>query len=179
MRGLYHKGDEPEDRERWRVVDEALSEVYMEGWLGTGAGVRVGAADGQSNFGYTSFPNGAQTSVRYELKVRQRWHGCGLYIKVWYTSPVGSTNTFSVTVGGRQTREGQNLLAPLSIFTTNLTPAGPAVAQDVKVYELTTATGIISAYFDVLSLRFVRNDPDANANELWQILAYYKVVEPS
>jgi hypothetical protein len=181
MKGITPLSETGFDRERWRTLSEAMSDVYMDGWLAPGAGALDGVGmrdDASQNFPFTSFPNGVTGRLRYNLWTRPRWHGCGIRLKVWYTSDPGSTATFNLSIGARQTRAGANLSVPLALFTQNLTPAGPAVAQDVGVFEYVSAPGLVSSHYDILSFRFVRDGAaDSNANEYWQVLAYYEFLE--
>lgn len=181
MKGITPLGETGFDRERWRTLSGAASEVYMEGWLGPGDWALDGVGvkdDATNNLPYTILPNGVTGRMRVNFKTRQRWHGCGFRLKVWYSADAGSTNTFNIAAGLRQLREGGSITTPLSLFAVNLTPAGPAVGQDVKTFEYVSAAGLVSAYYDILSLRIVRDGAaDSNANEYWQVLAYYEFLE--
>lgn len=181
MKGLTPLAETGLDRERWRTLSEVASDTYMKGWLAPGGGVPAGAGvvdDANGIFPYTLFPKGVLGQVKFSLWTRPRWHGCGVRLKVWYSSNAGSVATFNVTVGVRQTRAGANLGAPYALFTQALTPAGPAVALDVGMFEYVSAPGLVSSYYDVISFRFIRDGAaDANANEYWQVLAHYEFLE--
>lgn len=183
MRGIAtYPRDESDHLESRRTTSEALGEVYFEHFWepgdGTLSGTTTSAVD---NFGYVEFPDAATSSWKKTWRARSRWGRCGIYAKLWYTSPAGSTNTFDITFGARMISEGGNVGATFHIpFTTTASIAGPAVAKDVKTWEYVNPAVLVAPLHDLWSLRLNRSGAaDANNGALWVLGLYVKLTEPA
>lgn len=180
MKGIsiFPRG-EVDDLESRRTVSEALGEVYFEEFWEPGDGTYLSCTPSAAeNLGHLEFPDALTSSWKKSWKLRSRWNRCGIYAKLWYTSPAGSTNTFNITFGGRQLSAGGNLGTPAVTFTATASIAGPAVARDVKTWEYVNNGALLAGFYDLLSLRINRDGAvDANNGALWVLGLYVKLTE--
>ena len=162
--------------EQGRILGRAVDEVYFRVELEPGQGVLSGAAtviDATTYaFTFEDFPAAAGTNRRRNVRRKDLWPRTLIRMNVWYTSPVGSTNTFAIGVRVRQLGTGMSLATPALVANPTANVPGPAVANDVLFATLTTTVALLPAP-EVVGLSFTRNAPDANANALRVILVEF------
>lgn len=162
--------------ERKRILQRAVDEVYFRIEIEPGQGVLSGAAtavDGTTYaFDFEDFPAAAGTNRRRNVRRKDLWPKTLIRMNVWYTSPVGSTNTFAIGVRVRQLGTGMSLATPALVANPTANVPGPAVANDVLFATLTTTVALLPDP-EVVGLSFTRNAPDANANALRVILVEF------
>lgn len=154
--------------ERQRVRDRAIDELYfrlpMEPGVGaTFAGITVDTAT--YSMTVMDMPAGAVSAYRRTFPVRGLWPRTTARLNLWYTSPVGSTNAFSLRFLARQAGAGTVLTALSAVFSHDFTVPGPAVANTIlkTTYRV---TGAVLSSPDLFAYTFARLAPDANANAL-------------
>lgn len=182
MSGPFHPSAAPgaEQRENTRVLSERLGETYYAVERGAGTGAVLGGAAfvfrAAGQFTYVLFPNAATTRWAFPVKVRKDWRRMGVRWTVWYTSPGAGTANFSVGFGAAPYgAAGDNLGALADLFSSGQSLPGPAVAEDVLTFTYVQTAAPLGTYRPWVSLRLVRNDPDANANDLWVLSAYVEL----
>lgn len=181
MKGLHpYPQRESELREQWRVIGDVEDELYFGGFLEPNMGfadaglVRaVAFPDGS----YIEFPDAGTPVWWHRLRRRDRWLAAGLYVKIWYTSTVGSTANFQLDMGVRETQPGDVMGAgfPLRLATSLVFP-GPAVAGTEMAFEKSFAASVITGQGDLVQLSFNRVPADANVNPLRLLGVYYRVL---
>jgi hypothetical protein len=166
--------------ERQRVLHRAADETYFRLVFSPGEGVLDGAAtvvDGTTYvFPFEDYPAAAIAMRRKNVKLRELWPRTRVRMNLFYTSPVGSTNTFTVGFRLRQVGTGMSLATPFLVANPTANVPGPAVANDVLFATLTTTAAMLPTP-EVVSLTFTRAAPDANANALRVILVEFVLQE--
>lgn len=159
-----------------RVRDRALDEEYFRRELAAGRVAYEGTVTEPLNGNVVCmrFAAGAEAHAQKTVLLRDLWPRTRPRLTLWYTSPVGSTATFTVRfrirpfpAGGTTTSSG--------IFV-DFTPAGPAVANTVMTATVVIAGAMPSVQAPML-LRVGRLAGDANANDLDILLAVITLEE--
>lgn len=166
--------------ERKRIRDRALDEEYFQRAIWAGAVLyEAGGLDAiNQNAGVMRLPATAVATnpmLHRTFGFNALWPRTQPRLTIWYTAPGGSTNAFNLRFQLRHYPVG-GTTAPAVVFSTILTPAGPAVANDVL-----SATVVGGAIMPTLTapVRFavVRIGGDANANSLDILLAVVTMEE--
>lgn len=145
--------------------------------------VDIAAGDGIDEIGTILYPKvgdehvrripaaAAGTNQNFQRSVGARllWVKTVPRLYVWYSSPVGSTNTFSLRFVLRCFGAGSAMAA--SVFTTDFTTPGPAVANIVQLATVKGGGAFPSSPFGVAQFRLGRLGGDANPNDLDILLA--------
>lgn len=154
--------------EQQRLRDRAADETYFHMAIEPGVGATfAGITVDTATFSGTVFdmPPGAISAYRRTQVMRGLWPRTTLVLTLWYTSPVGSTNLFSVTMNGRQIGTGLALGAYAVTFSNPFTIPGPAVANTVLKATYRASAKLLSSP-ELFSFTLARLAPDANANAL-------------
>lgn len=162
--------------ERQRIRDRALDEEYFRRELAPGRVTYQGVVTEQlraaTDTWVMTFPAVAAGDNRHAVRqvaTRELWLRTRPRINVWYSSPVGSTNTFNFRFVIRCFGAGSGMVS--NVVTLDWSPAGPAVANTVQFTSATTGIIFPSSPFGVVQLRLGRLGGDANANDLDVLLA--------
>lgn len=158
--------------ENWRMTTELLERQVLRFDKGAGVGALIGGSAfvyrAAGFLTYVMFPNAATTGWSFSIPADPTWQKAAIRWTNWYTSPVGSTNNFAVTLAACPWGNvGDVLTALADTFTAARTWAGPAVAETIKTDVYVNGGAVISTAKPWFSFRVIRVDPDANANELW------------
>lgn len=161
--------------ENKRKLLRALDETYFR--------VDIAAGDGVDEVGTITYPKvgdevvrrfpvaaaGVNQNVQRSVAARDLWVKTVPRLYLWYSSPVGSTNTFSIRFVLRCFGDGSGMTS--GVFVTDFAPPGPAIAG--KVQRATVKGGAVfpSSPFGVAQFRYGRLGGDANANDLDVLLA--------
>lgn len=160
--------------EKERVLHRALDEAYFQRELAAGTAVYEGGAVADALNGIETvmrFPAaaaGVNTHARRTVGMNALWARTKPRLTIWYTSPVGSTNTFTVRFTVRMLPVG--IVIPTTIFFVDFTPAGPAAAN-TTLSATVLGSAVIPSVPAPLILRVGRLGGDANANALDVFLA--------
>lgn len=162
--------------ERQRVLHRAIDEVYFWVEIEPGAGALLGTSTvDATSFTFEDFPAAATTARRRTRRLLGLWPKTRVRLHLWYTSPVASTNLFTVGFSVRQVGVGTVLTASTLSATATATPPGPGVINDI-LYTTLTATGDFRPALPVCLFTVFRQ-PDANANAFRFILAAFELEE--
>ncbi len=165
--------------QRQRTLGKVLDEVYFRVEIEPGVGgLRGTSVVDATTFSYTfeDFPAAAVTVRRRARALRSLWPKTAVRLNLWYTSPVGSTNAFSINYSVRQLDVGMNLSAASLIINSTFTVPGPAVANDV-LFATYRDPGLVLPVPRVCQFSIRRSGPDANANDFRFILAEFVLEE--
>lgn len=165
---------DPVTLERKRIRQRAADEEYFRREIRPGASTYEGTVTESMNTGVVMrFPAaGAGTNAHASIVTegRELWARTRPCLKLWFTSPGGSTNTFNVRFVVRVFPQDALASSGL-VFSTDFSPAGPAVANTVQCVSL-VGGAILPAIMPVpVQLRVGRMGGDANANALDILLA--------
>lgn len=166
--------------ERKRIRDRALDERYFQVELWPGAVLyEAGGADAiNQNAGVMQLPATLITinpMVHRQCKLLDLWPRTRPRLTMWYTSPVGSTNAFNLRFQARHYPAG-GTTAPAVLFSTILTPAGPAVANTIQTATI-VGGAIVPSITAPLRFAIARVGGDSNANALDILLAVVAMEE--
>lgn len=182
IKGLHPFPQRPSEiQENWRATREALEHVYFRKWLIGATGIGLGGsaealvANATQPLPGVQFPNAATSSWRWTIPLDPLVGPAIARVTFWFSSPVGSTNTFSITCAVRSyDTTGTSAL----IGTSTANYAGPAVADTWQQGGPIVLSALPFLAGRHLSLRATiqRNDPDANANTLDFIQALLEIL---
>jgi hypothetical protein len=113
---------------------------------------------------------GTNPSVYKTVSARKLWPRTIPRLKLWYTSPVGSTNTFSVRFVLWVIGAGA-LTSATAIFATDMLVPGPTIANTEMFATVKGGAMFPSSPFGGAEFRIGRLGGDANANDLDILLA--------
>lgn len=153
--------------ERQRVLRRALDELYFRPAIVAGRALYVGAVTEVANSlaFVMRLPAGATTAATVMVPEMALWPRCRPRMDVIYTSPVGSTNLFSLRFTLRAFGPGGTTTP--STLTVDWTAPGPAVANDIlSTSAVITAGTVWTSPFGVVRPSLTRLGPDGNANDL-------------
>jgi hypothetical protein len=157
--------------EQKRILSRALDEVYFRRELAAGLLVYEGGAADAVNLNavVARMPHGAaapanNSFAHRKVAYRDLWARTRPRLNLWYTSPVGSTAAFDLRFQVRMYAPG-GTTAPATLFSVQLTPVGPAVANTV-LFTTIVGTALVPSLPAPLRLTLVRLGGDANANDL-------------
>lgn len=169
--------------ERQRIRDRALDERYFHVEIEPGQGVAPAAIVPDAatfSFNFEDWPPGAATNRRRNVRRLELWPKTLIRLHLWYTSPVGSTNAFTIGFRLRQLDAGLSLAAaaaaPILVTNPSFSFPGPAVANDVLYGTGTTTVSVLPSP-RVCGVTLTRIAPDANANDFRFILADFEFRE--
>jgi hypothetical protein len=158
--------------EKERVLHRVIDEGYLNVEFAAGVCAYFGAVTevDVNNALVMRFPNGATTFARRVVAGRALWPRTRLRFNVWYTSPVGSTATFSFQ-GVIWAHDAGGAIAGAGLSVAWTAP-GPAVAgTPMKTSAVLTSSPVLSSPREVVRLALGRTDPDTNVNDLDVFLA--------
>lgn len=157
-----------------RAVQRAIDETYFKAEIAAGVGVYEGTVTEPKNgdevvMRFPAAAAGTNAHVQHSVAARPLWVRTRPRLWIWYTSPVGSTNAFSIRFVLRVFGSGSTSVN--NIFTVDFIARGPAAAGGIL-----SATAVGSAIFPtspygVAQLRVGRLGGDANPNDLDILLA--------
>lgn len=157
--------------EQKRILSRALDEVYFRVDLASGLLIYEGGAANaiNQNAAVARLPHGAAAPANNSfghraVGFRDHWALTRPRLNLWYTSPVGSTAAYDLRFQLRMFAIG-GTTAPSMIFSVQLTPAGPAVANTV-LFTTIVGTALVPALPAPLRLTLLRLGGDANVNDL-------------
>lgn len=143
----------------------------------------VGALRGTStvdattfNFTFEDFPAAGITARRRTRRLLGLWPRTAARFHLWYTSPVASTNLFTLAFTVRQLDAGMLLSGPAANINQGFTAAGPGTINSV-LYATFVATGTFASTLRVCNFTFSRQGPDANANDFRFIFGAFELME--
>jgi hypothetical protein len=160
--------------ERERVLHRALDEEYLTRELAPGRVLyEAGGLDAiNANAGVMRLPATLVTvnpMVHSQVGMNSLWPRTRPRLNIWYTSTVGAVAAFNLRFQARLYAVG-GTTAPAVLFSTILTPPGPAVANTV-LFATALAGAVIPSIPAPLRFAVVRIGGDANANDLDILLA--------
>lgn len=166
--------------ERERVKIRAIDEDYFRVEMEPGVGGLQGASTVDAatlSYTFEDFPAAATTIRRRTRKARALWAGCGIRLNLWYTSPVGSANLFTLGFNYRPADAGASLAGTPTPANVTFTAPGPAVANDVLFITVVAPGKIILPGRRVAQFSFRRTGPDANPNDFRFVFAEFVMEE--
>lgn len=158
---------------RWRNLLGAVDEEYFRRELKPGCVVYEGTVTeplvGNANvMRFAAAGAGVNAHAATQVEQRALWALTRPRLLLWYSSPVGSTNTFSVRFVVRHFAVGNTLSN--NVFVVDFTPPGPAVAN-TELFATVVGTAVMPVVPSPIQLRVGRLGGDANANALDVVLA--------
>lgn len=166
--------------QRQRVTNQALDETYFKVALAAGLQPYEGVVTEPKNgdaivMRFPAAAAGTNAHAQRTVESRALWPKTRPRVSVWYTSATGSTNTFNLRFVLRVFGNGSTMTN--SVFVTDFSPAGPAVAGDVKFISCVGGGVFPTSPFGVAQFRLGRLGGDANANGLDILLAVVTLEE--
>lgn len=166
--------------ERQRVLQRAIDEVYFKVRMAAGLVVYEGVVTEPKNGDevVSRFPAaalGVNAHMQRSVEARDLWPRTRPRVYVFYTSPVGDVKTFNLRFVLRCFGPGSTTVN--SIFVTDFSPAGPAVANTVQRATCVGGAVFPSSPFGVAQWRLGRLGGDANPNDLDILLAVVTLEE--
>lgn len=160
--------------ERARALRRAIDETYFKAELAAGTGVYEGAVTEPKNgdevvMRFPAAAAGTNAHVQRSIAARPLWVKTRPRLWIWYTSPVGSTNAFSIRFVLRVFGAGSTTVN--NIFTVDFTPGGPAAAGGILTATVVGSAVFPTSPYGVAQLRVGRLGGDANPNALDILLA--------
>jgi hypothetical protein len=154
-----------------RAIERHLDDDHYVRWAGPGDFEVFNTATKASNNAWpvVQFPDAASTSAQWTFPKPSEWRGGPLLLRMWHTSTVGDTKTFSLAVSVRALRSGEVLPATVLLNTT-IAPAGPAVANTVLVTADLYTTTSLGGDDQLFSVRITRDGAGDSNNNPWQLL---------
>lgn len=123
------------------------------------------------------FPNGATSQAKMNYKVLPRWVRGGVFLRIYYSSPVANTAAFSFATILRFFGPGDDLTGGVvtGISVVHSLP-GPAAADALLTFDYVSSAPLIRPDKPYLCWALVRIDPDANPNAFKLISFEWKVL---
>lgn len=167
--------------ERQRIRDRTIDELALSVELAPGNVTYVlGGADAvNNNADVMQLPvtaAGVNPMAKRTVKLRDLWPRTRARLTMWYTSPGGSTNAFDLRFQLRHYPDAILTSGATLIFSTQFTPAGPAVANTVLKTTVVGAS-VLPSLTGPLRFSITRIGADANANALDILLAVVTLEE--
>lgn len=163
---------EREPRVNLRAVERHLHDDHYVRWCYPGIGILEGtsivAPLTTPRFGVVSFPKDATTSsMLWTFGRPSEWVTGKIKLRIWHSSPVGSTNNFRAFAQIASLSNGEVSTAAALALSANLDYAGPAVANTITRSADFYATSSIDRSDELIGIRVGRvsgNAADTNAN---------------
>ncbi len=167
--------------ERQRILHRALDEEYLQRDLAPGLVTYFGGAAEATNgnaevMQMPATGGGTFTLVNRTCRMNALQARTRPRLTMWYTSPVGSTNTFDLRFQIRLHAVGALTTAAAALFSTTFTPAGPAVANTILTATI-VGGAVIPAIPAPFRLTIARIGGDPNVNALDILLAIVRFEE--
>jgi hypothetical protein len=162
--------------EEKRVLVRAVDETYFTVDLAPGLMIYEGGlitTPKNGNIFAARFPAtaaGTNPSAYKTVSARKLWPRTVPRLKLWYTSPVGSVNTFSVRFVLWVIGAGA-LTSTAAVFATDMLVPGPTIANTETFATVKGGAMFPSSPFGGAEFRIGRLGGDANANDLDILLA--------
>lgn len=157
-----------------RVVQRAIDEMYFTAWIAAGDGVAEGIVTTPKNgdevvmrFPVAVF--GTDAFVQRSVPARPLWVRTRPRLRIWYTSPVGSTNLFTIRFVLRVFGAGSSTTS--TVFSVDVAAPGPTVANTVQVATVVGSALFPTSPLGVAQIRIGRIGGDGNGNDLHVLLA--------
>lgn len=166
--------------EKKRSLLRAVDETYFIVDLAAGDGVDEAAITYPKNGDVivrriADAAAGTNTNFQRTVSARKLWPGTIPRLNLWYTSPVGSTATFSLRFVLRVFGVAGGMTS--SVFVVDFTPPGPAVANTDMFVSVKGGSMFPTSPYGVAQFRLGRLGGDANANDLDIVLAQFVMEE--
>lgn len=157
-----------------RAVQRAVDETYFKAEIAAGSGVYEGTVTEPKNgdeivMRFPAAAAGTNAHVQRSIAARPLWVKTRPRLWIWYTSPVGNRNTFSIRFVLRVFGPGS--LTTSNVFTVDTTPSGPLVANTVMSATAVGSAVFPSSPYGVAQIRVGRLGGDANPNDFDLLLA--------
>lgn len=174
---LRQKSGDAVELQRQRILGKILDELYFRVLIEPGVGTLLGTSTiAATGFSWEDFPPLVVTARRRTVRMPALWPRCRTRLNLWYTSSVGSTNTFNIRFNVRQLATGMLVTAPALLFSDTFTVPGPAVANTVLFATYRDPTPWLPAP-ELAVFSILRAGPDANLNDFRFIAAEFVLEE--
>lgn len=121
------------------------------------------------------FADAATSYGAVQFRKPSEWRSGKLSLTMWYTSNVGSTNTFRFGLAVQAIRTGE-VLGGTGLLASAANIAGPAVAYTVGRYGPTYTTTSFGNDDELFSVRVLRDGNNANDNNVNDLLLLYMTI---
>lgn len=123
------------------------------------------------------FPNGVTSQAKMNYRVLPRWIPGGVFLRIYYSSPVADTSNFSFSTILRFTTPGDDLTGgtDTALSVTHALP-GPSSADRLLTFDYVSPSALFRPDKPYCCWVLVRTDPDANPNALKLVSFEWKVL---